>query len=96
MKNHAEETISIPSRRKFVWGFGILSVFAAIGAAAGINFTPKKNTVACSPQPGKQMLKMLTRDGQLVEIDKSLLPSDRKKISDKELQTWVKTLLYKK
>jgi len=33
---------------------------------------------------------MLTRDGKLVEIDASLLAVNKKKISDKELQNWVK------
>ncbi len=32
---------------------------------------------------------MLTQDGRLVEIDKSLLASSGKKITDKELQKWV-------
>jgi hypothetical protein len=33
---------------------------------------------------------MLTQDGRLVEIDKKLLVSPGKKITDKELQQWVK------
>ncbi len=33
---------------------------------------------------------MLTQDGKLVEIDKKLLVSPGKKITDKELQQWVK------
>jgi hypothetical protein len=35
-------------------------------------------------------VKMLTQDGKLVEIDASILASGNKKISDKELQNWVK------
>jgi hypothetical protein len=33
---------------------------------------------------------MLTQDGHLVEIDAALLASNTKKVSDKELQNWVK------
>lgn len=33
---------------------------------------------------------MLTQDGKLVEIDKKLLVSSGKKISDAELKKWVK------
>ena len=35
-------------------------------------------------------VKMLTQDGSLVEIDKKLLASSGKKISNKELQEWIK------
>lgn len=41
-------------------------------------------------KPKKQMVRMLAEDGSLVEIDSSLLVSKGKKISDKELQAWVK------
>jgi len=34
---------------------------------------------------------MLTQDGRLVEIDATLLAANTKKVSDKELQTWVKS-----
>ncbi len=33
---------------------------------------------------------MLTQDGKLVEVDARLLATNKKKISDKELQGWVK------
>lgn len=57
---------------------GILSLFAT----AGVAFKPwgDKKT---------KTVKMLTRDGKLVEVDASLLATNRKKISDKELQNWV-------
>jgi hypothetical protein len=35
-------------------------------------------------------VKMLTQDGSLVEIDKKLLASSGKKISNEELQQWIK------
>ncbi len=41
-------------------------------------------------KPKKETIKMLAEDGSLVEIDSSLLVSTGRKISDKELQEWVK------
>ena len=37
-----------------------------------------------------ETVKMLTRDGKLVEIDKRLLPDKKTKINDKDLLSWVK------
>lgn len=37
-----------------------------------------------------ETVKMLTQDGQLVEVDKSLLSAGSKKISNTELRDWVK------
>ncbi len=66
------------SRRKFfLWGLGIVSSVTALKF-----ILPKKKEPTT--------VKMLTQDGQLVEIDKKLLVSSGKKISDKELQKWVK------
>jgi hypothetical protein len=36
-----------------------------------------------------ETVKMLTRDGKLVEIDKTLLQGKKVKINDKELLSWV-------
>lgn len=77
-----------PTRRKFVWGIGILSLFAAV--ASGLPFFSKKDVIACKPEGKKRMLTMLTQDGKLVEIDESLITASRKKISNKELQNWIK------
>jgi len=33
---------------------------------------------------------MLTQDGRLVEIDEALLTASRKKVTDIELQNWIK------
>ena len=67
------------SRRKLVGWLGVLSLFTMAGAA----FRPSKNKKT-------KTIKMLAQDGTLVEIDATLLASNTKKISDKELQTWVK------
>ena len=36
------------------------------------------------------MVKLLAQDGTLVEVDRKLLISPGKKITDRELQAWVK------
>jgi len=38
-----------------------------------------------------EKVKMLTQDGTLVEIDPKLMGTAGKKISDKELQQWIKS-----
>ena len=68
------------SRRRFI-GWGIAS--AAIFSAVKFILPSRKKEV-------KETVKMLTRDGKLVEIDMAVLPSKRKKISDKELQNWIR------
>jgi hypothetical protein len=67
------------TRRKLLGWLGVLSLFTMAGAA----FKPLKNKAP-------KTVKMLTQDGQLVEVDASLLASNSKKISNKELQNWVK------
>ena len=67
------------SRRKLVGWLGVVSLFAMIGGAFRQSKNRKSKTV-----------KMLTQDGRLVEVDATLLAANTKKISDKELQNWVK------
>ena len=65
-------------RRKFIaWGVASAAVLAAFKF---IKPAPKK----------METVKMLTQDGKLVEIDIAALPSKKKRITDKELQNWVK------
>lgn len=74
-----QESPKPTSRKKFLlWSATILS------SAAVFKFIriPKKKK--------SETVKMLTQDGKLVEIDKKLLASPGKKISDVELQQWVK------
>jgi hypothetical protein len=73
-----EQKPNTSTRRKFfLWGLGIISSVTALKLVL-----PKKKK--------STTVKMLTQDGRLVEIDKKLLVSSGKKISDKELQKWVK------
>jgi hypothetical protein len=66
------------SRRKFVeWGLGALAVFSTIG----LFFSKEKK---------KKTVKMLTQDGQLVEVDEALVKSTGRKVNNKEIHTWVK------
>lgn len=68
-----------PNRKKFLlWGATILSSVTALKFIPG------------NKQKNNDTIKMLTQDGKLVEIDKNLLTSSAKKISDEELKKWVK------
>jgi hypothetical protein len=79
-----------PSRRKFVSRIGALSLLAAVAAAIKLPFSSGKHAIACKPGSMTKKIKMLTQDGSLVEIDESLISPNRKKISDTELQHWIK------
>lgn len=68
------------SRKKFLlWGAAALSSVTVLRFFGG---TKRKNS---------ETVKMLAQDGTLVEIDKAHLGSIQKKITDSELQHWVKT-----
>ena len=65
------------SRKKFLlWSTALISSFTAFRIFGS--------------KPKKQTVRMLAEDGSLVEIDSSLLVSKGRKISDKELQGWIK------
>ncbi|WP_295654782.1 hypothetical protein [uncultured Mucilaginibacter sp.] len=79
------------SRRKFVLGVGAFSVFAAAAAVVGFPLSFKKSPKgAPTCQPESKKITMLTQDGQLVEIDQELITSAAKKVSNQELQNWIK------
>ncbi len=66
------------SRKKFViWGVGILASLSVLK----FGFSPKKK---------KDTVKMLSQDGKLVEVDMSALRSKKRKVSNEELQSWIK------
>ena len=66
------------SRRKFIsWGVASAAVLAAFKF---IKPAAKK----------AETVKMLTQEGKLVEVDIAALSASRKKISDTELQNWIK------
>ena len=66
------------SRKKFIG----LSISAAALITTFKFFTfKKKNKIST--------VKMLTRDGKLVEVNIAAIPSKKKKITNKELQSWI-------
>lgn len=68
------------SRRKMVlWGAALISSIPLLRWT----FSPKKEKPA-------ESIKMLTRDGKLVEIDKKYVSVKKEKIEDEELRGWVK------
>jgi hypothetical protein len=69
----------IQSRKKFIG----LSISAVALVTAFKFFIPKKKK-----KPGT--VKMLSQNGELVEVDLASLPSAKKKITNKELQNWIK------
>ncbi len=77
-----EKSSKISTRKKFlVWGATVLS------AVAFTKFIPGAPKVKKSEE---NMVKMLTQDGKLVEIDaRKLSCGKRKKINDEELKNWV-------
>ncbi|MDP9048479.1 MAG: hypothetical protein M3N14_10100 [Bacteroidota bacterium] len=78
------------TRRKFVWGLGIFSLVTAIGSAAKFPFSGFKKKSTPKPECKNNTVKMLTQDGRIVEVDASLLSSHRKKVTNTELQNWIK------
>ena len=68
------------SRKKFI-GVGIS---AAALLTAFRFFMPGKKTKKTGT------VKMLTQDGKLVEVDIAALPTKKKKITNKEMQSWIK------
>lgn len=72
-----QETNQAPSRRKFIF-LGISTV-AFFSVFKFLKTSKKKKTV-----------KFLTQDGRLVEVNEDLLPSKGKKITNGELQNWIK------
>ena len=72
-----DQTNKIPSRRKFLFlGFSTVALFSVFKFVI--------------PHKKKKTVKMLTQEGRLVEIDQDLIGNKKKRITDSELQSWVK------
>jgi len=94
------------SRKNFVTrGLGWAALIIAANIPFVLRAKPPDQTednLKGKPQDGTQgelheklqgkarMVKMLTQDGVLVEVDERRLPSNRKKISNAELKKWVR------
>ena len=79
---------AIKTRRKLLAGIGVLSVFS-LWKATGL-FFKKKQVIACAPPAERKTMKVLSQDGRLVEVDISKIKILKGKISDQELQDWIK------
>lgn len=76
------------SRKKFLaWGAGLGSVLALPSVLFG-----QKNKPGNQPVKTGKMVKMLTPDGKVVEVDESVLAaaSKGKKADNKEIFHWMK------
>ena len=69
------------SRKKFLtWSFGISSLLAV---PAFLKISSEKKHKATT-------VKMLTQDGNLVEIDVAHIPAKRKRIKTEDIHRWIK------
>ena len=79
------------SRKKFLrWSAAALATVTAF-SFFGFSRKGKKGIIALNENDEKkETVKMLTQDGKLVEIDKALLSTSKRKITNEELQSWIK------
>ena len=78
-----DQSSDVPSRKKFLlWGTTLFSSLVVLKFLPGSKRLKK--------EPETETVKMLTQDGKLIEINKKLLVSTGKKISNEELQKWIK------
>jgi hypothetical protein len=87
MKEESPVNDQVKSRRKLLAGLGILSVFPFLKI---FQFRKAPEIIACNPGNTKETKKFLSEDGQLVEVDISRIRMLQKKISNEELQSWIK------
>jgi hypothetical protein len=67
------------SRRRFItWGIASAAVFTAVRF-----MIPAK-------KKKPETVRMLTQTGELVEVDLPILPTSKKRITNKELQNWIR------
>jgi hypothetical protein len=87
MNTENELTKKINTRRKLIAGLGVLALFPILKYGF---FSKKKEIISCAPETNKQTMKMLTQDGRLVEVEISKMNSTKEKITNTQLQNWVK------
>ncbi|MDP3394274.1 hypothetical protein [Sediminibacterium sp.] len=86
--------LNIPSanpRRKILFGVGLFSFFSLFSFSRLNIFSRKKDVIACAPEKETRMVRMLTQDGQLVEVEVSKLGETKGKATNQELQNWIKS-----
>ncbi|HEY4966108.1 MAG TPA: hypothetical protein VII28_06900 [Puia sp.] len=89
MKEIESTSGELKSRRKLLTGIGILSLFSIWRTGV---FNKKKTVISCAPPVQKETMKLLSQDGRLVEVDIAQIKSTLGKISDQDLQGWIKKL----
>jgi hypothetical protein len=87
MNTENELTKNTNLRRKLIAGLGVLGLFPILKHGF---FAKKKEVISCAPEANKQTMKMLTQDGRLVEVEISKMNSTKEKITNTQLQNWVK------
>ncbi len=87
MKEELPDPAGLRSRRGILAGLWILSIFAFLKIPT---FRKKSQEIACGPASPPEKKRLLTQDGQLVEVDMTKIKLLQQKISDKELQQWIK------
>jgi hypothetical protein len=87
MKDSSHAQDSGKSRRRLLAGLGIISFFSFLNF---FKSGKKSEVIECSPPAPGETKKLLAQDGQLVEVDLSKIRILQKKISDQELQQWIK------
>ncbi len=88
MKEIVSNPSELKTRRKLLAGIGLFSFVSLFKSG----LFPKKNPViSCAPPTEKkETMKVLSRDGKLVEVDVSKIKRIKEKISNEELQNWIK------
>jgi len=77
------------TRRKLLGWIGLLSALPLLKLGL---LSKRKAVIDCAPAPDKTTIKVLSQDGQLMEVDVSKISIVEKGVSDQELQTWVRKL----
>jgi len=79
------------SRRSFAQKFGLAAIIAMMAPWFTRSLSHKSSGIlSCIPNGTKKTVKLLTEDGMLVVIDEDRLPSSMRRISNEELQQWIK------
>ncbi|HET7002951.1 MAG TPA: hypothetical protein VFI33_16610 [Puia sp.] len=85
------ETIGpdVKVRRKLLAGagLGLLSLLSLFRTGL---FRKKNPVISCAAPTEQKTIRVLSQDGQLVEVDVSKIKRLEGKISDKELQNWIR------
>lgn len=87
MKDQEPVSSEQKTRRTILLGVSLLSLFSFVKLGF---FSKKRNVISCAPPEDVKTMKYLTQDGLLVEVDVSKITALQQKVSDKDLQQWVK------